>query len=155
MEPALCSYSALKMDGKPLYEYARSGTPLPRPIPTRKVTVHSLELLRFELGDQHTYELPKDELEEDKRRELERLEKMVKEGGTTVPTEEDVAAEPAAPESSTTASVDSGVSFKVPLSRRFECLVRRLGNPDALPRSSRTLGRGRRTADRPGPAADL
>lgn len=79
------------MDGKPLYEYARSNTPLPRPIPPRKVTVHSLELLRFANGDEHTYEYPKEELEEDKKKELERLEKMVKEGRTTVPSEEDVA----------------------------------------------------------------
>ncbi|KWU45720.1 pseudouridine synthase [Rhodotorula sp. JG-1b] len=84
-------YSALKMDGKPLYEYARSGTPLPRPIPTRKVTVHALKLLRFETGDRHENELPRLELEEDKRKELERLEKMVREGRTTVPTEEEVA----------------------------------------------------------------
>ncbi|TKA57072.1 hypothetical protein B0A53_01028 [Rhodotorula sp. CCFEE 5036] len=89
-------YSALKMDGKPLYEYARSGTPLPRPIPTRKVTVHALKLLRFETGDRHEYELPREELEEDKRKELERLEKMVREGRTTVPTEEEVAAAPPA-----------------------------------------------------------
>lgn len=79
------------MDGKPLYEYARSGTPLPRPIPTRKVTVHALKLLRFETGVRHEYELPRQELEEDRRKELERLEKMVREGRTTVPTEEEVA----------------------------------------------------------------
>ncbi|BGO97280.1 putative Pseudouridylate synthase 4 [Rhodotorula toruloides ATCC 204091] len=84
-------YSALKMDGKPLYEYARSNTPLPRPIPPRKVTVHSLELLRFANGDEHTYEYPKEELEEDKKVELERLEKMVKEGRTAMPSEEEVA----------------------------------------------------------------
>ncbi|BGP29575.1 pseudouridine synthase pus4 [Rhodotorula toruloides] len=82
-------YSALKMDGKPLYEYARSNTPLPRPIPPRKVTVHSLELLRFANGDEHTYEYPKEELEEAKKKELERLERMVKEGRTTVPSEEE------------------------------------------------------------------
>ncbi|GAA5864773.1 hypothetical protein JCM3774_006070, partial [Rhodotorula dairenensis] len=104
-------YSALKMDGKPLYEYARSGTPLPRPIPTRKVTVHSLKLLRFETGDHHAYEMPTEELEEDKRKELERLEKMVKEGGTTVPTEEEVAAAAATPaESSTKSDADSGAT---------------------------------------------
>ncbi|BGP22369.1 pseudouridylate synthase 4 [Rhodotorula toruloides] len=86
-------YSALKMDGKPLYEYARTNTPLPRPIPPRKVTVHSLELLRFASGDEHAYEYPKEELEEDKKQELERLEKMVKEGRTTVPSQEEVAQE--------------------------------------------------------------
>lgn len=82
------------MDGKPLYEYARTGTPLPRPIPARKVTVHSLRLLRFDEGDQHAYEMPKEGLEEDKKKELARLEKMVKEGRTTVPTEEEVVEAP-------------------------------------------------------------
>ncbi|ORY61162.1 pseudouridine synthase [Leucosporidium creatinivorum] len=81
-------FSALKMDGKPLYEYARSGTPLPRPIPARKVTVHSLELLKWTEGDAHSYEYPKEELDDKAKKELERLEKMVKEGGTVVPTEE-------------------------------------------------------------------
>lgn len=54
------------------------------------MTVHSLRLLRFEEGDQHLYEMPKEELEADKKKELERLEKMVKEGRTTVPSEEEV-----------------------------------------------------------------
>ncbi|KAI6045726.1 pseudouridylate synthase 4 [Pisolithus marmoratus] len=50
-------FSALKMDGKPLYEYARSGIPLPRPIEKRKVTVHSLELVSW-LGSNHNYRWP-------------------------------------------------------------------------------------------------
>lgn len=54
------------------------------------MTVHSLRLLRFEDGDQHSYEMPKEELEADKKKELERLQKMVKEGRTTVPNEEEV-----------------------------------------------------------------
>lgn len=41
-------YSALKMDGKPLYEYAREGKQLPRPIEPRKVTVHSIELVDWQ-----------------------------------------------------------------------------------------------------------
>ncbi|GAA5886803.1 hypothetical protein JCM5296_006408 [Sporobolomyces johnsonii] len=83
-------YSALKMDGKPLYEYARSGTPLPRPIPARKVTVSAIELVRFLPGDEHTYEFPKEELGEKERLEIERLEKMVKEGRVEVPSEDEV-----------------------------------------------------------------
>lgn len=39
-------FSALKRDGKPLYEYARAGIELERE--ARRVTVHSLELLEFE-----------------------------------------------------------------------------------------------------------
>ncbi|MDS1142117.1 tRNA pseudouridine(55) synthase TruB [Pusillimonas sp. SM2304] len=39
-------YSALKRDGKPLYEYARQGIELDRP--ARQVTIHELELLKFD-----------------------------------------------------------------------------------------------------------
>ena len=39
-------YSALKRDGKPLYEYAREGITLERD--ARQVTIHSLELLSFD-----------------------------------------------------------------------------------------------------------
>lgn len=80
------------MDGKPLYEYARTNTPLPRPIPPRKVTVHALKLLRFVEGEGHDYEYPKEELDETAKKELQRLEKMVKDGATTLPAEEEVAA---------------------------------------------------------------
>ncbi|GAA6043739.1 hypothetical protein JCM8097_000503 [Rhodosporidiobolus ruineniae] len=83
-------YSALKMDGKPLYEYARTSTPLPRPIPTRKVTVSHLSLLAFTPGSEHAYDAPTEELDEAAKRELGRLERMVKEGGTIVPSEEEV-----------------------------------------------------------------
>ncbi len=38
-------YSALKRDGKPLYEYARAGITLERE--ARRVTIHALELLDF------------------------------------------------------------------------------------------------------------
>lgn len=85
------SFSALKMDGKPLYEYARSGTPLPRPIAARKVTVHELSLLRFTPGEGHTYEYPKEVLQGKEKEELERLARMVKEGGTVVPEVETLA----------------------------------------------------------------
>lgn len=39
-------YSALKRDGKPLYEYAREGITLERE--ARPVTIHSLELVKYE-----------------------------------------------------------------------------------------------------------
>ncbi len=44
-------YSALKRDGKPLYEYARAGIEVERE--ARKVTIHALELLDF-TGDRFT-----------------------------------------------------------------------------------------------------
>ncbi|KAG0334381.1 hypothetical protein BG000_008384 [Podila horticola] len=40
-------YSALSMDGKRLYDYAREGIPLPREIPTRKVSIFALDLLSY------------------------------------------------------------------------------------------------------------
>jgi len=71
-------YSALKMDGKPLYEYAREGKPLPRPIEARDAEVSELELIdwkegRVEAADAdpaaHTYTWPTKELSEaDKER---------------------------------------------------------------------------------------
>ncbi len=42
-------FSALKYQGRPLYEYAREGIEVPRE--ARKITVYSIELLRFE-GDE-------------------------------------------------------------------------------------------------------
>ncbi|NDL61391.1 tRNA pseudouridine(55) synthase TruB [Acerihabitans arboris] len=39
-------YSALKYQGKPLYEYARRGIDVPRP--TRLITVYALELIRWD-----------------------------------------------------------------------------------------------------------
>ncbi|SON49562.1 tRNA pseudouridine(55) synthase TruB [Vibrio tapetis] len=42
-------FSALKYQGRPLYEYAREGVEVPRE--SRKITVYSIELLRFE-GDE-------------------------------------------------------------------------------------------------------
>lgn len=80
------------MDGKPLYEYARSNLPLPRPIPSRKVTISQIDLLSFTPGEARTdgYEYPKEHLDEKARLEIERLEKMVKEGGTVIPSEEEV-----------------------------------------------------------------
>jgi len=42
-------HSALKRDGKPLYEYARQGIELERP--PRQVTIHRLELLDFDGRD--------------------------------------------------------------------------------------------------------
>ena len=79
------SFSALKMDGKPLYEYARKGIPLPRPIVARPVTVHELSLLSFTPGGDHTYEFPKEELDSASKLELEKIAKMVAAGGTVVP----------------------------------------------------------------------
>ncbi|CAO3638469.1 unnamed protein product [Mucor fragilis] len=40
-------YSALKMNGKKLYDYARQGVPLPKPIEPRKVFIDKIELVHL------------------------------------------------------------------------------------------------------------
>jgi len=62
-------FSALKMDGKPLYEYARQGIPLPRPIEERKVTVHSLDLVEWK-GSHHDFRWPQKEFNPDQKAAL-------------------------------------------------------------------------------------
>jgi len=67
------------MDGKPLYEYARQGIPLPRPIEGRKVTVHSLEIVKW-LGCDHAFRWPEKQLSSEEKQALETALKSVREG---------------------------------------------------------------------------
>ncbi|KAJ7940554.1 pseudouridylate synthase 4 [Mycena leptocephala] len=62
-------FSALKMDGRPLYEYARKGIPLPRPIEARKTTVHSLELVEWK--DTHSFRWPAQTFSEEEKQAME------------------------------------------------------------------------------------
>lgn len=49
-------YSALKVDGMPLYDYARKGLPIPKDIKVRDVTIHSLEVFDKDLlSTDHEY----------------------------------------------------------------------------------------------------
>lgn len=57
------------MDGKPLYEYARQGISLPRPIEKRKVTVHSLNLIDWR-GSHHNFRWPQKEFTPDQKAAL-------------------------------------------------------------------------------------
>jgi tRNA pseudouridine55 synthase len=54
-------FSALKMNGKPLYEYAREGKPIPREIERRPVDVQELELLEWMEPGTHNHKPPTDE----------------------------------------------------------------------------------------------
>ncbi|KAF8892520.1 pseudouridine synthase [Infundibulicybe gibba] len=71
-------FSALKMDGRPLYEYARKGIPLPRPIEPRAVTVHSLEIVEW-LGQAHDFRWPVKTLSEDEKSAMETALRSVEE----------------------------------------------------------------------------
>lgn len=57
-------YSALKMAGKPLYEYAREGKPIPREIETREVEVTDLELVEWYEPGTHNHRWPTEEAEQ-------------------------------------------------------------------------------------------
>lgn len=58
------------MDGRPLYEYARKGIPLPRPIDPRQVTVHSLEIMKW-LGTDHSFSWPEKQLSIEEKKAME------------------------------------------------------------------------------------
>ncbi|KAH7098380.1 pseudouridylate synthase 4 [Auriculariales sp. MPI-PUGE-AT-0066] len=60
-------FSALKMNGMPLYEYARKGIPLPRPIEARKTTVHSLTLEKWIEASDHSFTNPEKRLTKEER----------------------------------------------------------------------------------------
>jgi tRNA pseudouridine55 synthase len=54
-------FSALKMNGKPLYEYAREGKEIPKAIERREVNVTELELLEWYEGGSHSWKAPTEE----------------------------------------------------------------------------------------------
>lgn len=60
-------FAALKMDGKPIYEYAREGKPLPREIEMRDVDVSELELLEWYEPGTHNHYWPTEEAQESEK----------------------------------------------------------------------------------------
>lgn len=48
-------FAALKLNGKPLYEYARAGIPLPKTIEPRQVEIFSLDIFQDSLSRNHNY----------------------------------------------------------------------------------------------------
>ncbi|KAI1332022.1 trub family pseudouridylate synthase-containing protein [Xylariaceae sp. FL0255] len=71
-------YSALKMEGKPLYEYAREGKPIPREIATREVTVTELELVEWYEPGMHNHRWPAEEATNFERNFAEQVWKVEK-----------------------------------------------------------------------------
>ncbi|KAF4603854.1 hypothetical protein EYR40_001027 [Pleurotus pulmonarius] len=84
-------FSALKMDGRPLYEYARKGLPLPRPIEKRKVTVHSLELIEWK-GSEHSFSWPQKQMPASDKEALEKTLESVGEAPSVVEEPQDTKA---------------------------------------------------------------
>jgi len=67
------------MDGMPLYEYARKGIPLPRPIEPRKVTVHNLELVEWK-GSDHAFRWPEKSFSDSEKKAMEKALRGANEG---------------------------------------------------------------------------
>ncbi|KAF2971811.1 hypothetical protein GQX73_g1696 [Xylaria multiplex] len=76
-------YSALKMEGKPLYEYAREGKPIPREIATREVEVSELELLEWYEPGTHSHRWPSEEATNFERGFAEQVWKVEKDQMTS------------------------------------------------------------------------
>ena len=66
-------YSALWMDGKRLYEYAREGKELPKEIEQRPVNVESIEIVDWLEGGSHSFRWPGEEAEPEAKEVAERV----------------------------------------------------------------------------------
>ena len=58
-------YSALRVQGKRLYEYAREGKEVPKEIEERPVEVKELEVVEWMEGGSHRYNFPQEEAEDE------------------------------------------------------------------------------------------
>ncbi|KAL2136389.1 hypothetical protein VTI74DRAFT_4033 [Chaetomium olivicolor] len=76
-------YSALKMEGKPLYEYAREGKPIPREIETREVEVTELELVEWYEPGTHNHRWPTEEADQTEKNLVDSVWRVAKQQVTT------------------------------------------------------------------------
>lgn len=71
-------FSALKMNGKPLYEYAREGIPLPMAIKSREVKINSLTVLDDTMQLDHEFAKLETGLNSEEQRTLSHNETLTK-----------------------------------------------------------------------------
>ena len=86
-------YSALKVQGKPLYKYAREGKEVPIEIEERPVEVHSLEMVEWMDGGTHEYDWPEEEAAEEEKAVIDKVLQLDADGGTKRKREWDSAVE--------------------------------------------------------------
>lgn len=119
-------YSALKMNGKPLYEYAREGKPIPREIEGREVEVLDIELIDWHEPGKHSHRWPTEEAEASERNLAEqvwRLKKQQETGKKLTPEEKEEDDQ----------AIAAHESFKKKFEERQDQLVR--DSPTPTPRS--------------------
>ncbi|KAI0166847.1 trub family pseudouridylate synthase-containing protein [Hypoxylon sp. FL1284] len=119
-------YSALKMEGKPLYEYAREGKPIPREIATREVDVSEIELVEWYEPGQHSHRWPAEEATTFERNFAEQVWKIEKQQMTSkklTPEEEE----------EETKALDEHEKFKRKADESVDALVYDRGNKRRKP----------------------
>ncbi|TIB76508.1 hypothetical protein E3Q23_01783 [Wallemia mellicola] len=73
-------FSAIKIEGKRLFEYARAGETPPKPVEKRKCTIHSLTLEEFIPGDKHAFRYPVKELSSEDKEAAQKAQEFVASG---------------------------------------------------------------------------
>ncbi|KAI1501094.1 pseudouridine synthase [Biscogniauxia marginata] len=147
-------YSALKMEGKPLYEYAREGKPIPREIATREVDVSELELVEWYEPGTHDHRWPAEDATEFERSFAERVWKVEKQQMSSKklsPEEEEAE----------TKALKEHENFKRKADESVDALVydrvnkRKKANHQNLPLMSGALGDMPPAAPKPGKGSNL
>lgn len=80
-------FSALRVQGKHLYEYARKGEKIPVEIQKRPVTVEELEVVDWFEGGQHDHQWPMEEAEKGEKAVAEKVLRLVTDASDTVTTD--------------------------------------------------------------------
>ncbi|KAI1485241.1 pseudouridine synthase [Biscogniauxia mediterranea] len=147
-------YSALKMEGKPLYEYAREGKPIPREIATREVQVTELELVEWYEPGTHSHRWPAEDATEFERTFAEsvwKVEKQQMSSKKLSPEEEEAE----------TKALKEHENFKRKADESVDALVydrvnkRKKPNSQNLPLMSGALGDMPPAAPKPGKGSNL
>jgi len=123
-------FSALWIDGKRAYDYAREGKELPREIAEREVEVVQLEMVEWMEGGSHEFTLPEKEAEEG---EMRVAEKLLKQG---VAKSAAVEREAVDVELKRKRSTSPAEDEKAPESKKAKDLVPGAQEPDVVPESA-------------------